>query len=70
MKAVCIACGYDAKVTIVLDEKSELGVLGAIAPKSFCAHCMYRISKAYNSLNEKNFFVIPEEGYEYGLRTS
>ena len=64
MKAQCIACGYDANVTMVLDEKNEFGVLGTIAPKSFCAHCMYKISKAYKNLSDNNYLVIPAEGYD------
>ncbi len=64
MKDGCIACGYDAHVTMVLDEKNDLGVLGTIAPKSFCAHCMYKISKAYKVLSDNNHLVIPAEGYE------
>jgi hypothetical protein len=64
MKAQCIACGYDAQVTMVLDEKSELGALGTIAPKSFCVRCMYSISKAYKNLSDNNHLVIPAEGYE------
>jgi len=64
MKAQCIACGYDANVTMVLDEKSELGILGTIAPKSFCVRCMYSISKAYKNLSDNNHLVIPVEGYD------
>jgi len=55
MKEKCIACGYDAKVTIVLGEKNEYGVLGTVAPKSFCLWCMHEISKAYNNLYNNNF---------------
>ena len=64
MKAICIACGYDANVTMILDEKTELGVLGNIAPKSFCVRCMYSISKAYKNLSDNNHLVIPVGGYD------
>jgi hypothetical protein len=61
MKAQCIACGYDAKVTMVLRKHSDYKVLPEIEPKSFCLHCMHEISKAYNNLRNNNFSGISDE---------
>jgi hypothetical protein len=55
MKETCIACGYDAKITLVLGEKNDHGIIGTVAPKSFCLWCMRDISGAYNNLYANNF---------------
>jgi hypothetical protein len=62
MKEQCIACGFDAKVTLILEEKNDYGVLGTVAPKSFCLFCMNEISKAYNNLYNNNFAGISLDG--------
>jgi hypothetical protein len=55
MNNTCIACGYDAKVTMVLRKYSDYKVLPEIEPKSFCLHCMHDISKAYSNLRDNDF---------------
>jgi len=61
---VCIICLYDANVSMIMNVKTDLGMLGAIEPKSFCVDCMYAISKAYKNLSDNNKLVIPAEGYD------
>ena len=46
---ICVLCNANAKIEMPITQLDENEML-ELATKALCYHCMYQISKAYNSL--------------------